>query len=324
MSALLSVRGLTAGYGGPPILKRLDLRIDADDRIALLGSNGNGKSTLAKLIGGRLAGEGTVEGEIVRAPDLKIAYFAQHQLDELRPAESAVEHVRRAMPREAEAKVRAAVARMGLPTEKMDTAAASLSGGEKARLLLGLATMGGPNLLILDEPTNHLDISARRALIEALNDFTGAVILISHDRRLIEASADRLWLVANGTVKPFDGDMEDYRAQVLGSDADKARPANGAEPKSTKADARRDAASRRAAFAGVKKKINETESLMEKLRKEIQALDVKLADGAIYEKAPQDAARAAQRRSQASDELDAAEMAWLELSEEYEAGVAEA
>ncbi|MCU0832614.1 MAG: ABC-F family ATP-binding cassette domain-containing protein [Rhizobiaceae bacterium] len=318
-SPAIAMRGIAAGYGGAPILKRLDLRIDADDRIALLGSNGNGKSTLAKLIAGRLQKEGKVEGEMVRAPDLSVAYFAQHQLDELRPAESAVEHVRRAMPQQPEPKVRAAVARMGLPTEKMDTPAQSLSGGEKARLLLGLATMGGPNLLILDEPTNHLDIGARQALIEALNDYAGAVILISHDRRLIEATADRLWLVKDGAVKPFDGDMEDYRALVLGGD-DEPKKAD-APSSNSKAEARRDAAQRRAAMAGVKKKINETEALLEKLRKEIQAIEVKLADPALYQKSPAEAARLAQRRAAANGEIDEAEERWLALSEEYEAGI---
>ena len=171
------------------VLKGLDLRIDNDDRIALLGANGNGKSTLAKLLAGRLKPEA---GTITISPNLKVAFFAQHQMDDLRPEENPIEHVRRLMPKQPEAKIRAAVARMGLSTEKMMTKAKELSGGEKARLLMGLATFEGPNLLILDEPTNHLDIDSREALVMALNDFEGAVILIAHDRHLIEATADRL------------------------------------------------------------------------------------------------------------------------------------
>ncbi len=151
------------------------------------------------------------------APSLKIGFFAQHQLDDLIPEQSPVEHVRLLMPGAPEAKVRARVAQMGLATEKMATAAKDLSGGEKARLLMGLAAFNAPNLLILDEPTNHLDIDSRRALIEALNDYEGAVILISHDRHLIEATVDRLWLVNGGTVTTFEGDMDEYRDLIVTS-----------------------------------------------------------------------------------------------------------
>ncbi|MCF3641506.1 ATP-binding cassette domain-containing protein, partial [Rhizobium sp. TRM95111] len=213
-SPIVAISGGAVGYApGQPILKRMNLRIDNDDRIALLGSNGNGKSTFAKFISGRLSAE---SGEVKTAPGLKIGFFAQHQLDDLVPAESAVAHVRRLMPDAPEAKVRARVAQMGLATEKMDTAAKDLSGGEKARLLMGLAAFDAPNLLILDEPTNHLDIDSRKALIAALNDFPGAVILISHDRHLIEATVDRLWLVRDGTVTSFDGDLEEYRTLIVG------------------------------------------------------------------------------------------------------------
>ncbi len=205
-SPIVAISSAAVGYQpGAPILKRLNLRIDNDDRIALIGSNGNGKSTFAKFISGKLAAE---SGEVKTAPGLKIGFFAQHQMDDLIPAQSAVEHVRRLMPGEVEAKVRARVAQMGLATEKMDTPAKDLSGGEKARLLMGLAAFDAPNLLILDEPTNHLDIDSRRALIAALNDYPGAVILISHDRHLIEATVDRLWLVKDGTVTAFEGDLE--------------------------------------------------------------------------------------------------------------------
>jgi ATP-binding cassette subfamily F protein 3 len=214
-SPIIAIDGGSVGYEpGNPILKGINLRIDNDDRIALLGSNGNGKSTFAKFISGRLAPE---TGDLRIAPSLKIGFFAQHQMDDLVPEESAVEHMRKLMPQAPEAKVRARVAQMGLATEKMATAAKDLSGGEKARLLMGLAAFHAPNLLILDEPTNHLDIDSRRALIEALNDYDGAVILISHDRYLIEATVDRLWLVNNGTVTTFEGDMDEYRDLVVSS-----------------------------------------------------------------------------------------------------------
>jgi ATP-binding cassette subfamily F protein 3 len=214
-SPIIAIDGGSVGYEpGDPILKGINLRIDNDDRIALLGSNGNGKSTFAKFISGRLAPE---TGDLRIAPSLKIGFFAQHQLDDLVPEESAVEHVRKLMPQAPEAKVRARVAQMGLATEKMATAAKDLSGGEKARLLMGLAAFHAPNLLILDEPTNHLDIDSRHALIEALNGYDGAVILISHDRHLIEATVDRLWLVNNGTVTTFEGDMDEYRDLVVSS-----------------------------------------------------------------------------------------------------------
>ena len=212
---IIRMEGVSVGYApGQPVLSHLDLRIDDDDRIALLGQNGNGKSTFAKLLAASLAPE---TGEIVRASKLKIGFFAQHQLEALKPALSAYDHVRELMPGAPEAKVRARTAQIGLTTEKMATAAEKLSGGEKARLMMGLAAFGAPHLLILDEPTNHLDIDSREALVHALNDYSGAVILITHDRHLIEACADRLWLVANGTVKPFDGDIEDYRRRCSAS-----------------------------------------------------------------------------------------------------------
>ncbi|NVP54369.1 ABC-F family ATP-binding cassette domain-containing protein [Mycoplana rhizolycopersici] len=321
-SPIVSISGGAVGYvPGQPILKRMNLRIDNDDRIALLGSNGNGKSTFAKFISGKLAAE---SGEVKTAPGLKIGFFAQHQLDDLVPTQSAVEHVRRLMADAPEAKVRARVAQMGLATEKMDTPAKDLSGGEKARLLMGLAAFDAPNLLILDEPTNHLDIDSRRALIEALNDYPGAVILISHDRHLIEATVDRLWLVKDGTVASFDGDLEEYRTLIVGGakpKEEKARPVPGDEGLS-KADQRKANADRRASLAPLRKKINEIESLTGKLEKQIQVLDGELADPLLYEKNPARAAQKAKERADAAAKLAAAEEQWLELSSEYEEAMA--
>jgi len=220
--------------------------------------------------------------------------------------------------------VRARVAQMGLATEKMATAAKDLSGGEKARLLMGLAAFHAPNLLILDEPTNHLDIDSRRALIAALNDYDGAVILISHDRHLIEATVDRLWLVNDGTVTSFEGDMEEYRSLIVSAGKkkdEKDKPEPLAE-QATKADQRKLAAERRASLAPLRKKINDIESLTKKLETLIQTLDAELADPALYEKSPAKAAEKARQRGEAAAKLAAAEEQWLELSAEYEEAMA--
>jgi ATP-binding cassette subfamily F protein 3 len=319
-SPIVQLQNASVGYTpGQPILKNITLRIDNDDRIALLGSNGNGKSTFAKFVSGRLDADG---GEIRLAPNLKIGFFAQHQMDDLVPADSPVEHVRRLMPGVPEAKVRARVAQMGLATEKMSTAAKDLSGGEKARLLMGLAAFHQPNLLILDEPTNHLDIDSRRALIEALNDYDGAVILISHDRHLIEATVDRLWLVNNGTVTNFDGDMEEYRSIIVSSGKKKDEKPEVIEDAGSKADLRKANAEKRAALAPLRKKINDIESLTAKLEKQIQALDAELADPVLYEKHPAKAAEKVKQRGETAAKLSTAEEQWLDLSSQYEEAMA--
>jgi len=316
---ILKLEGVSTGYGDTKILSRLTLNIDTDDRIALLGANGNGKSTFAKLISGRL---GAMDGEITKASKLKIAFFAQHQLDELKPAESAVAHVRALMVDAPEAKVRARVARMGLPTDRMDTPAKDLSGGEKARLLLGLATFDGPHLLILDEPTNHLDIDSREALVMALNEFQGAVVLISHDRHLVEACADRLWLVADGKVAPYDGDMEDYRRLILQGPeaAQKARDRAAAEEaeKASAQEKRRDAAQKRSQLKPLKQKIDAAEKEMTRLQEKIGRLDEALADPDFFAKEPDRATKFAKERAFCEKKLVKTEEEWLELSAEYE------
>src|SRR3981189_48858 len=210
---IIAVDDVSVGYDrAQPVLKRVTLRIDNDDRIALLGSNGNGKSTLVKLLANRLA---PFSGKITRADKISIAYFAQHQLDELNEDGSPYDHVRKLMPDAPETKVRGRTGAIGFSGKAGDTLVKSLSGGEKARLLLRLATFFGPNMIILDEPTNHLDIDSRAALAEAINEFPGAVIMVSHDRYLIEACADQLWVAATQSVTAFAGDLDDYRRMVL-------------------------------------------------------------------------------------------------------------
>ena len=209
------------------MLQGLDLRLDADDRVGLLGANGNGKSTFAKLVSGRLA---PMAGRRYASDKITVGYFAQHQMDDLPAGKTPYQHMQDLMPDATEAQRRAKLGTLGFSIGKADTKAENLSGGEKARLLFALATFHGPHLLILDEPTNHLDVDAREALVRALNDFEGAVILISHDRHLMDASADRLWIVRGGTVQTYDGDMDSYRTECLAE--------RGADPNAPRAKAR--------------------------------------------------------------------------------------
>ncbi|GAB5376692.1 MAG: ABC-F family ATP-binding cassette domain-containing protein [Acuticoccus sp.] len=319
---IIAAERVVLGYGETAVLKRVNIRIDDDDRIALLGANGNGKSTLAKLLADKLT---PMDGTVTRADRMRIAYFAQHQLDELVPGETAVDHVRaRLRFEEGEAETRSRVARMGLGTERMDTAARDLSGGERAKLLLGLATMDGCNLLILDEPTNHLDIDSRAALIEAINGYDGAVILISHDRYLVEACADRLWLVADGTVRPFEEDMAAYRELILGASRKSKSDAAPAKTKPSAQDRRREAAEARAALAPIRKRIKAAEAEMALATKEIAARENALADPALYTNDPQKATRLSTERARWVARKDAAEEEWLAASEEYESAAAAA
>ena len=200
------------GYDGAPMLRKLHLRLDVDDRIGLLGVNGAGKSTFAKMIAGALPLQA---GQMKRENRIQVGWFHQHQIEALDPDDTPLEIIRRAMPDDSESARRSRLAQFGLSFDKQETTIANLSGGERARLLLNLVAMTAPHLLILDEPTNHLDIESRRALLDALNDYKGAVILVTHDRSLIELVADRLWLAADGHVKPFKGDMDDYARFVL-------------------------------------------------------------------------------------------------------------
>jgi ATP-binding cassette subfamily F protein 3 len=209
---LMSLDAASVGYGGDPVLRNLNLRLDVDDRIGLLGVNGAGKSTFAKMAAGAL---GLQAGHMTRERRIKVGWFHQHQIEALDPADTPLDIIRRERPDDSETAHRSRLAGFGIGFDKQSTTVENLSGGERARLLLNLVAMAAPHLLILDEPTNHLDIDSRRALLDALNDYQGAVILITHDRSLMELVADRLWLAADGTVKPFDGDMDDYARFVL-------------------------------------------------------------------------------------------------------------
>ena len=241
---ILVLDRVAAGYGATRVLAGLSLSVDMDDRIALLGANGNGKSTFAKLLAGRLE---PMAGRLRRPGKLRVGYFAQHQEAELVPGDSPIDHMARALPQAAPTQVRAQLARFGLDADRANTRSASLSGGERARLLLALATRDAPQLLILDEPTNHLDIDACDALVRALGEFPGAVLLITHDPHLVELVADQLWLVDGGTVRPYDGDMDEYR--VLLAKKGKAPKLAGAAKGGSKKEERKARAAARAQAA---------------------------------------------------------------------------
>ncbi|MGB0499095.1 MAG: ABC-F family ATP-binding cassette domain-containing protein, partial [Rubricella sp.] len=251
---IIRLEGASVGYGAEPILKGLNLRIDHDDRIALLGANGQGKSTFSKLIAGSLA---AAAGEVTRARKLRIGFFTQHQLDTLNADETPVEHLRRERPDEPVAKLRARLAQGGIGARIAETKVSSLSGGQKARLAMILCTLDAPHLVILDEPTNHLDIESRQALVEALMEYPGAVILVSHDPDLVGAVADRLWLVKDGRVAPFDGDMDDYRKLLL---AERGGPQATASHPNERKEARRSAAERRRQVAPLREELAKAEA----------------------------------------------------------------
>src|ERR1700758_1671087 len=309
---IIAVDNVLVGYDpANPVLRRVTLRIDNDDRIALLGANGNGKSTLVKLLAGRLK---PFSGSTTRAEKLSIAYFAQHQLDELNEDASTYDHVRKLMPEAPESKVRGRAGAIGFSGKAADTPVRSLSGGEKARLLLGLATFFGPNMIILDEPTNHLDIDSRAALAEAINEFPGAVIMVSHDRYLIDACADRLWVVADHAVTAFDGDLDDYRRLVLSSRGERNgrdRQAEERAPDRGKAEP-----ARGAKRGSLKQKISNAEAEIERISGIIAKIDAALALPDIFTRDPKQAAQLTKARAGAAAALQRAEDEWLAASTE--------
>ena len=318
---LLSLDRVSVGYEpGKPILTNISLRFDPDDRIALLGKNGNGKSTLAKLLAGKLAAQ---SGDMVRSRTLVPGYFAQHQLEELDGAMTPIQTLAKLRPKLTEQEVRTRLGGFGFSADKARTLVGNLSGGERARLMLALATLDKPNLLLLDEPTNHLDIDAREQLLSALNDFEGAVVLISHDRRLIEATSDRLLLVANGGVEPFDGDLDDYRRFLLSGDNTPTQREEPA-PRINKEDARREAAERRRQLKPLKEKVEIAEHQIADLTAEIKKYDAALSDPLLFTRDPQKGNAVSKKRADAARKLQAAEARWLAVNEEYESAMADA
>jgi ATP-binding cassette subfamily F protein 3 len=310
---IIALERVAVGYGAQPVLSQLTLSVSNDDRIGLLGANGNGKSTFAKLLAGRLA---PMTGEMVRAAKLSVGFFAQHQVDDLAARDTPYAIFARLMPNAVEAKIRARAAQAGFSGARAETRVENLSGGEKARLLMSVAAFDAPHLLILDEPTNHLDIDSRAALIEAINDYEGAVVLVAHDRYLLEACADRLWQVADGAVRPYDGDMDDYARLVLSKtrDAGEKRPASGASgavappPAAPK---RRDAGQMRRALAAAEEKV-------EKLTTLLARVDAALAAPDAFTRNPPEAARLATQRAELAQALAAAEEQGLTLAAETE------
>ncbi|CRK74335.1 putative ABC transporter ATP-binding protein YheS [Nereida ignava] len=307
---IVNVEGADVGYDGTPVLRKLNLRIDQDDRIALLGKNGQGKSTLSKLLSGRLD---AMAGRVVMSSKLRIGYFAQHQVDELFIDETPLDHIKRLRPDEGQARLRARLAGFGLGADQADTLVAKLSGGQKARLSLLLATLDAPHMLILDEPTNHLDIESREALVEALTAYSGAVILVSHDMHLLSMVADRLWLVKDGGVAPYNDDLDAYRKLLLTNDAplknkDKAT-AKPAKPKVTKDQ-----------LTAMKTDVRKCEERLEKLNVMGDKLAKKLAEPTLYEDGKAGEAEVWQKKyAEVRTALDRAEALWVAASEKLEA-----
>lgn len=321
LSPLIRLERTAAGYiDGHPVLQNIDLRLDADDRIGLLGANGNGKSTFAKLMSGRLA---PMAGHRHCPGSLIVGYFAQHQIDELPSGKTPYQLVTELIPYATETQRRTRLGALGFGPGTADTPSDSLSGGERARLLLALVTFHGPHLLILDEPTNHLDVDAREALARALSDYEGAVIMISHDRHLLDACADRLWIARDGTVRAYDGDLDRYRVECLAE--------RGAEPQqphaSFKADraarrdvqqARRRAAELRVSLAPLKEQQRKSEAAIEGISGRIAAIDAMLADGALFASDGATAHKLLRERGELVRERTAAEAGWLAAGEAYE------
>ena len=314
---IVAMERASVGYGDTTILSGLDLFIANDDRIGLLGSNGNGKSTFAKLVAGRLE---AMSGEVKRSSKIEVGFFAQHQVDDLDAKGTPYTHVAERMPDAPEAKKRGKAAQMGFTGSKADTPIEQLSGGEKARLLMGLATFNGPHLIIMDEPTNHLDIDSRAALIEAINEYEGAIILVSHDRHLLEATADKLWLVDNGRVKQFEGDMDDYTRHVLSKAGvnDKQKKQKVEEDPASKEVVRKEAAKVRKDIAPLRKKIWALDDKIAKFETFVKKIDAALLMPEIYAKDPAKAALLAKQRNELMRALKIAETEWLELSAEME------
>ena len=337
---LMVIEKAAVGYDNSPVLRNIDLRLDLDDRIALLGTNGEGKSTLSKLIADRLT---PMEGEIRKSGKLRIGFFAQHQLDELVPGDTPFQHMARLRPDELPTKLRARLGAAGIGADIVENPVERLSGGQKARLLMAMAAIDAPHILILDEPTNHLDIESREALIHALNDYQGAVILVSHDPHLVETIADQLWIVRDGAVRPFDGDMNDYRKQLLQARAGKGRTAasgdqdtgpaanNPAANNPTSSDLAANSPARalsgkerRANTAGLRSAITKNEKELAKLNRQKEALEKDMAMPGFFDASNSvQSAEAGRQLAALNTAMEAAEEAWVTLQEQLDTALAE-
>ncbi len=315
---LYSMDRVAVGYDGKAVLNDLSLRLDEDDRIALLGANGNGKSTLMKLLAGRLA---PLSGHVTRPDKLRVGYFAQHQAEELDLGATPVIELARRRPRDTEQQVRNQLGRFGFGQQRALTKVANLSGGEKARLLFALMTSDRPHILLLDEPTNHLDVVSRQALIQAINEFEGAVVIVSHDPHVISLTADRFWLIEKGGVAPFDGDLDDYRSYLLGRDKEepKTSQTNGSSGATNgKKERRRRAAEERASVANLKKKRTDATARVDRLESEKASLQTALADPQLYAGENSELVALQVKLGQVEKELAEAETIWMAVEQEWE------
>jgi len=318
---LITLDLAAVGYAADnPVLRKLNLRIDPDERVALLGRNGNGKTTLARLLAAQLP---PMEGELFSSGQMKVGYFTQYQVEELSGEDTPLEHMTRTMQGKPPGAVRAQLGRFGFSGPRATQLVSKLSGGERARLALALITYEAPHLLILDEPTNHLDVDAREALVQALNQYTGAVILISHDRHMVELTADRLVLVDEGTARNYDGSMEDYIDFVLGRNQPREGPdakGKSGKPKSSKKDRKQDAKQRERARK-IKSQLTAAEKDIARLQAQCGAIDAALADpaGAQGDLSGLSMEDLAIKRASFSAQLDEAEALWLDLGEQIEA-----
>ena len=306
------------GYDGKPVLSNISLRLDDDDRIALLGANGNGKSTFMKLLAGRLA---PLAGEVNKSGKLKVGYFAQHQAEELDLSVTPIVELSRRRPGAPEREIRSHLGAFSFSQNRAETVIGSLSGGEKARLLFALMTVDMPHILLLDEPTNHLDMDSRQALIEAINGFPGAVVIVSHDPHILELTVDRFWLIEKGRVQPFEGDLDDYRNRFLDEPAPREKPA---EQPSDRAAERKRAADRRQQLAPLKKQLQQAETRVAALEKERAKLKESLADPALYGKGVSRLLDLQKQLGVVERDLALAESQWLDLQERWETAEKEA
>ncbi|MCL6698739.1 ATP-binding cassette domain-containing protein [Sphingomonas sp. NSE70-1] len=310
---LITLDMASVGYAeDSPVLQQLNLRIDPDDRVALLGRNGNGKTTLARLLAAQLS---PMAGTVTSSGKMRVGYFTQYQVEELHGDETPLQHMTRAMEGKTPGAVRAQLGRFGFSGEKATTLVGKLSGGERARLALALITRDAPHLLILDEPTNHLDVDAREALVQALNGYDGAVILISHDRHMVELTADRLVLVEHGMAVDYAGSIDDYIDFVLGRN----QPKGEKKPKASKAERKAEYRARDDSRA-LKKAATDAEAASIRLAALCTSIDQAMADPAAAEPALASLSMAelGRRRAKAAAELQEAEALWMEISEQLD------